>query len=37
MPTGGYRRQPFASLAIDAPEFRMPASTPPDGREPFHR
>jgi beta-galactosidase len=26
-----------ASLALDAPKFRIRASTPPDAREPFHR
>jgi hypothetical protein len=26
-----------ASLALDAPKFRIPASGPPDAREPFRR
>jgi hypothetical protein len=26
-----------ASLAADAPRFRIPASAPPEQREPFHR
>jgi beta-galactosidase len=31
------RGRAVASLAIDAPKFRIPASAPPDRREPFHR
>ncbi|HEY8197461.1 MAG TPA: glycoside hydrolase family 2 TIM barrel-domain containing protein [Gemmatimonadales bacterium] len=29
--------RPVASLALDAPKFRIPANAPPDTREPFHR
>ncbi len=31
------RGRPVATIAMDAPKVRVPASAPPDRREPFHR